>query len=318
MDRRTRIPKYRHHKSTNRALVAIDGRDIYLGTYDSPASHREYKRIIAEWLANGEPRLPNQRDDSLIVVEMCRSYHRYAAQYYRDSSGDRTSTFFMVKVTLRRLRRLYGRTPVSAFGPLSLQAIRQSWIADGLSRTTVNMYTSAVTRIFRWGASQQMVPETVYRTLALVPGLTADRSGARETEPKRPVPTAHIDAVRPHVSRQVEAVMDLQLLCAARGGELLKLRPVDLDTSGPVWVAILDAHKTAHRGREKVLFFGPAAQHILAQFMAGRPVGACMFTPREAEAERYAKAPTHRHQPVPPSRTGRRVSDHYTAAKLPP
>jgi hypothetical protein len=34
-----RIPKYRYHKATGLAVVRIDGRDTYLGPYDSPESH---------------------------------------------------------------------------------------------------------------------------------------------------------------------------------------------------------------------------------------------------------------------------------------
>jgi hypothetical protein len=33
-----RVPTYRRHKPSGRALVTIDGRDIYLGAYDSAAA----------------------------------------------------------------------------------------------------------------------------------------------------------------------------------------------------------------------------------------------------------------------------------------
>ena len=34
----SRIPKYRHYKPKNLGVVRIDGRDIYLGKYNSPES----------------------------------------------------------------------------------------------------------------------------------------------------------------------------------------------------------------------------------------------------------------------------------------
>lgn len=44
-----RIPAYRHHKPSGRAVVTIGSRDVYLGKYNSAASRQEYHRVIAEW-----------------------------------------------------------------------------------------------------------------------------------------------------------------------------------------------------------------------------------------------------------------------------
>ncbi len=52
-----RVPYYCHHKPSGQAVVTIDGRDIYLGTWNTSASRREYDRLIGEWLAAGR-RLP--------------------------------------------------------------------------------------------------------------------------------------------------------------------------------------------------------------------------------------------------------------------
>ena len=46
-----RIPKYRHYRPKDLAVVRIDGHDHYLGKYDSPQSHENYHRLVAEWLA---------------------------------------------------------------------------------------------------------------------------------------------------------------------------------------------------------------------------------------------------------------------------
>lgn len=48
MTRSRRIPKYRHFKPKNLGVVRVDGRDIYLGKYDSPESWEKYHRLIAE------------------------------------------------------------------------------------------------------------------------------------------------------------------------------------------------------------------------------------------------------------------------------
>ena len=49
----SRIPSYRLHKPSGRAVVTLSGRDIYLGQHGSPESKERYQREVAEWLANG-------------------------------------------------------------------------------------------------------------------------------------------------------------------------------------------------------------------------------------------------------------------------
>ena len=47
-----RVPSYRLHKPSGRAVVRLNGRDIYLGKHGTPESHAEYERVISQWLAN--------------------------------------------------------------------------------------------------------------------------------------------------------------------------------------------------------------------------------------------------------------------------
>lgn len=51
---RRRVPKYRHYKPKNLGVVRIDGKDHYLGPYDSPQSWERYHRLLAERLAQPE------------------------------------------------------------------------------------------------------------------------------------------------------------------------------------------------------------------------------------------------------------------------
>jgi hypothetical protein len=47
-----RTPKYRLHRKSGRAFVELNGRRIYLGTYESPETRQKYHARIAEWEAN--------------------------------------------------------------------------------------------------------------------------------------------------------------------------------------------------------------------------------------------------------------------------
>ena len=52
------LPDYRLHKASGRAVVALAGRDHYLGAYGSKESRAAYDRLVGEWLAGGRVGAP--------------------------------------------------------------------------------------------------------------------------------------------------------------------------------------------------------------------------------------------------------------------
>jgi integrase len=307
-----KVPKLRRQarKPYDRGFVVIDGTRHYLGRYGTDECTQRYHRLIHTWLANGRALDPPER--AVKIVELIRDYWRHAKRHYRSPNGNVTSSRNRVRTAARKLKALYGDTPASEFGPTALRAVRQAWIESGLARSTINEYTDEIKRLFRWGVSQELVPSSVYESLRCVDGLRRGRSNARETNPIGPVPPSNIKAIRQFVSRQVWAIAQLQLLTGGRGDEIARLRPVDIDTTGDVWFATLDDHKTAYRGRPRTLYLGPRAQEVIRSFL-NRPVTNCLFSAREARQERAAKAPTHRRpdQRPSPRQTDRVVRDHY-------
>ena len=69
-----------------------------------------------------------------------------------------------------------------------------------------------------------------------------------------------VEAVRPYVSRQVWAMIELQCLTGARPGEVLIMRTADLNTSGEIWEYTPDRHKTEHHEHTRTIFIGPQAK----------------------------------------------------------
>ncbi|HPO17371.1 MAG TPA: site-specific integrase [Candidatus Hydrogenedentes bacterium] len=307
-----KIPKFRHHKPTHQGYVELNNHRYYLGRYDDPKTKQRYDRTVQEWLANNR-RVPVSPSE-ITIAEMCAAFMDHAEIHYRHPDGRPTGQMDVVTYSLKPLKAVYGDLPVIEFTPLQLKAIRAGMISSGLTRTGINKRIRVIRHVFKWAVSEGMIPVTTYQAIQCVTGLQAGRSEAVESEAVRPVPQSHIDLVRPLVSRQVRALIDLQLLCGARPAELLKLRAIDIDTSGKVWMVRLSEHKTSYRGRERCLHFGPRAQTILREFMQDRPISACLFSAREAEQQRYAACEKHRHQPVPEPMTERQIRDHYDVA----
>jgi integrase len=301
-----RTPSYRRHKPSGQAVVTLDGRDLYLGRYGSPESRAEYDRLIAEWLVNGR-RLPppaSGQGSDLSVNEMLLAYLRHADSYYV-KNGKPTVEPGNIRLAVRPLRQLYGLSPAQDFGPLGLKAVRQAMVGAGLCRSEINRQVGLIVRAFKWAVSEEIIPPSVHQALQTVNGLRRGRSDVRESEPVKPVPEAFVDAIRPHVSRQVWAMVELQHLTGMRPGEVCIMRSADLDTAGRVWAYRPSSHKTEHHGRDRVIHLGPQAQAVLRPWLRV-DLSAFLFSPREAMDERRAEMRSSRTTKVQPTQQSRR------------
>ena len=333
---RNSSPDYRKHTCRNLAVVTLPDaktrkrRNYYLGAYDTAQSREKYHRLIAAWEANGR-RFPDVAAEterptahlSMTINELSLAYWRFAKTYY---AAPEVSS---IKSAIRVVNQLFGSTPAVDFGPNLLRLVREAMVHGDAnvtpprrawSRTHVNDQVRRACAIFRWGASHEMLPVTVYQQLKTLPPLRRGRTTAREPAPVGPVPIEIVDAVRPFLSRQINALIDLQLLTGSRGGELFTLRRSDIDRSRQVWTHTPAQHKTAWHGKSRTICFGPRAQQILAPFLL-RADDAFLFSPAEAEKERRQELHEARRTPLScGNRPGTNVrdeprrdpGDHYT------
>jgi integrase len=318
-----RLPSYRLHKPSGRAVVTLNGRDHYLGDFDTPESRAEYERVIAEFLANRQfSRAASVATDAgssdLTINEVIVAFWRHAERHYRTPSGKQSSELANFRDTFRPLKKLYGETIAREFSPLKLKALRGSMIEAKLCRNTINQRIGRIVHVFKWAASEELVPASVHQALKTVSGLQKGRTDATESEPVRPVPDAFVDAIKPFVSRQVWAMIELQRLTGMRPGEVCVMRTCDLDRSGNVWVYTPPDHKMLYRGRGRSIVIGPQAQTVLKPWLKADPT-AFLFSPAEARAERFATMRAKRKSKVQPSQRDRskpggkrRPAERYT------
>jgi hypothetical protein len=162
MSARPRIPSYRLHKARNVGVVTLDGKDHYLGPYDSPESWEKYHRLIADYLANGsKPVLPPPTDEVLTIQRLCLAYSDHAERYYV-KDGKPTAEVDCITYALQRLIKLYGTTPAAEFGPKALKLVRDEYIHDGQVRGTINNNVARIKRMFQWAESEELVPKATY------------------------------------------------------------------------------------------------------------------------------------------------------------
>jgi integrase len=273
MPRQPSVPKLCHHKASNKAVVRLNGRDHYLGLYGTPEAKAAYDRLIAEWLATGR-RSPenaaaasNGKPAAISINEVLLAYWRYAEQYYRTPAGEPSSEIASLRKALRPVADLYGLTPAVEFGPRALAAVRQRMLDADLCRNLINKRIDRVKRVFKWAASEELVPVSVYESLRTLAGLRRGRTDARESKPVKPVEPGHVTATLPHLNPHVRAMVELQRFTGMRPGEVCGMTLAEVDRSGELWLYRPAQHKTAHHGRERVIPIGPKARAALTAFL---------------------------------------------------
>lgn len=310
---RIKVPPLHHHRASGRARVSYRGKHYYFGVWGRVETEQAYRRWAAEFVSSGGVEL--EAVDELPVSALVAHYLNYTRTYYPPTS----SMHDIIGRALAPVVNLYGNVPVSEFGPKQLMAVRGVWLypehGRALARATVNKYVGVIRRMFAWGAKMEYVDTDTKARVLTVDPLRKGRSVARETQDIEPVSEAHLKAVLELAPGVLHDMINVQLLCGARPGEVCALRRGDIDTTTDVWTARLEHHKGEWRdtGRPRVLAFGPLAQGHLKKYLL-RPAEAFIFDPRETLAEIHGKAESHRrpNQKRETPKTERRVNDHYT------
>jgi integrase len=219
--------------------------------------------------------------EGLTIDELLVEWRAHSIVYYGREHRN-------IECALRPLEMFHGHELAADFGPRKLKAVLERMVDGyeaagkryaGISRREVNKRAGKLKRVFKWAASEELVPANVYHALATVAALKAGRTSAKELPPILPVDAATVKATLPHLPRVVKAMVRFSQLTGCRPGEVCQLRPCDVDQSGDVWIYRPHTHKMQYRGRPRLIFIGPQAQRILAPFLKRRPEQFC-FQPR--------------------------------------
>ena len=216
------IPAYSLHRSSGQAIVRICGRDHYLGPHNSAESREKYDRLIAEWLASGRQpiEVAATPEIGLLVNELLLKFIDHAEQYYL-LDGEISQEVVNLKLALRPVKNLYGSTLARDFGPNALKAVRQHMVeTQKLCRKEVNKRIGRIKRVFKWAASEELIPPSVFEGLRTVDGLRMGRSTARENPPIKPVDDQVVEATLPFLSPTVAAMVQLQRITGMRPAEV--------------------------------------------------------------------------------------------------
>lgn len=334
MPRKPTQPTYRLHKPRNLAVVTIDGKNHYLGPWQSPESHEKYATLIAEWKRLGSkesleakarleleivtsPTRSLETVANITVAEVLAVYLDYAEKYYAAADGTPSKEVDSIKRSIRPVRVLYASLPAAEFSPLKLKAVRQSMIDANHCRKQINKRIDRVRRAFRWAAGEELVPTAVYEGLRAVPPLMPGRGGIKEGKPRKPADPEAVAKALPFMPPAVRVVVQLLRLTGARPTEILTMRPCDLDRKNEIWAFTPATHKTAWKGKTRTIYIGKDAQAALAPWLLGTPNDGYVFSPARSEELRNRERSEKRKTPLYPSHAKRNASKRVKLRREP-
>lgn len=331
-------PRILRHARSNRAFVVLrdaDGRrrQVTLGAWTdtgpSPESRRAYHAAMLRWQAEQRApaaaalaQAPVEPDANLTVAGIAARFLAHAERYYRHPDGTPTGEAAHCARALAPLLALYADEPASSFGPRKLKVVVDRMVRGdpaappdrrrGWCRAQCNANAGRIRRLYKWAASEELVPASVHAALCTLPPLRRGRTDARESAPTKPVSDADVEKTLPHLPPLVADMVRIQHLVGMRPGELVAMTSAEIDRSESVrpgcWVFRPSRSKLSYRGRAVEYPLGPRAVEIVRRYLLADP-HARLFTPARSEDIRHAAMRATRKTRVQPSQWDRRVAD---------
>jgi hypothetical protein len=149
------------------------------------------------------------------VVIVATLYVEHSASYYV-KGGEQTNEVRMISDALAIPVERFGQLAATDFGPKSLKLCCEAMIARDWCRTHINRQMERIKRAFKWAASEELVPGSVYEALRCVSGLRRGRTSARESCPVKPVDDEVVEATLPHLPEVVADMVRIQRLTGMR------------------------------------------------------------------------------------------------------
>lgn len=269
-----KAPSYLKH-SSGQARIRVRGKDTYLGVYGSAESLAEYNRIIAELqAAHSGGVTPARAGTKSTVAKLAKAYLEAVGTRY---SGQQTKR---IKRALGYVVGMHGEKAADDFSIVDLETVRAQIVKEDRSRKYVNALIGCIKRVWKWGVQRKYCQGATFAELAALDGLRLGELAVREMPRVPPVPVEHVEATLPHLRAPVAAMIRLQMLAGMRPGEVLALKPGQIERGEGLWIYRPEKNKNSWRDQTRTVYLGPQAMAILLPFM-DRAADAYCFSPKE-------------------------------------
>ena len=252
-------PTYAYHQSGRGRILWHGTSRLLPGEYNSPESLAAFAQMVAIVAATGH--LPDVRVEQVTMNDLRNKFRKYAEQSYR-TKEPRNYDYALAAAC-----KMFGNLAVSEFTPAHLKTVRQSMLNAHLCRTTVNRRVRQIVFVFRWAVEEQIVKPEIWQALAAVRPIQRGRDNAIDYEPIQPVSESDFLRVVEAVPPRYRPALWVQLLTGMRSGELLAMRPQDVQMGGRHWYYTPKEHKTAKEIGAKIIGIPEPAIVFLVEAM---------------------------------------------------
>lgn len=256
-----RKPVYGLHGKSGLARTTVNGKRVLLGVFGAPESKAAYDKIIADWEAAHVERRPTVNTEFTLSRLAVLFLKHAEVEYRRD--GKPTGETANYRQALQSMNNLFHGVRVIDFGPKKLKQLQQALVDEGLAQQTINGRIRRIKAVIDWGVSEELVSVSVSQALKTVQGLRVGKTSAKAPEPKGPVSEAAVLAIKPFVTKPVWGMIQFMLFTGCRPSECCGMRWSEIDTNKAVWTYCPKHHKTAHKGKKRVIVIGPQGQKVL-------------------------------------------------------
>jgi integrase len=257
------VPTY-VYKEKDRARIYWRGeyRDLP-GKFRSAKSLAAYQSMCLIVEATGL--LPPQVHSSEVITikELGRRYLAAMRIKFGPESDEPTYRSYSIKAVVG----MFGSLTVAEFTPVQLKAVRQAICDAGLVRRTANKRAQHLVNMIQWAVEEGLATGEQWQRLKAVEPIRAGQFGSRDNPEKRPVPEAHFQETLNHLRAETADALRVLALTGMRTGELLAMRPQDVEMGERHWFYTPTRHKTMAAIGSKFIAIPEPAVSILVQYM---------------------------------------------------
>lgn len=272
MPRKATWPPVPKPHASGRSRVLWKGRDHYLPPIGHPDHQREYAALLARLLAGEEaPATPRGGTVRACVIAWLKGPGASMEAKERDHYDH----------ALDALRRECGGLPAERFDAGALERVCGRMVrALGWSRQHARHQAARIKAAWRWLERHGHVPKGSWANLRTLPGLGEHERAARDAPRVTACGWPELARVCRRARAEVRAMLLLGWFSGMRPGEVCRMTPGEVDTSGEEWIYRPGKHKNSHRGQARAVVLGPTCRKILAPWLEGLRPDEYVFKPQ--------------------------------------
>lgn len=285
-----RVPKYREKPGRDFAYVEWRGvRHKLPGAYNSPESQEAYRAFLARYVFGDK----QQREEPTLTLSgLILRYLDFAKEYYPVGTRG-TGEFDNLRPSLIWLAEHCGHLLAHEFSPQILKQVQQRLTTEKrrpgrngkqtditLSRTYINARLNRIRRMFRWAATEGLVPADLPHTLESVAPLKCGLTRARETAGLGAVDEFDFYNTLAFCEPQIADMLSVMWYTGLRADSVCRARldQFYIDCDPWIWQP---RHKTERKRGTIDIPIGPRCRRVLEKYLLASD-GGYLFQPTRA------------------------------------